>query len=83
MKAGNYTIRKGQSVIISSADQKKLLGIGKYVGYKKVRIFGTVCNIPKFRMGKRIIYGYECWWIPESVSKKILKKQKGETKKGK
>jgi len=49
-------------VRIFSANHQQELGIGKYIG-EKMTCFGI--STPKFRLGKKIIYGYECWWVEE------------------
>jgi hypothetical protein len=66
-----YKRRKGMKVEIWSADKKKKLGIGIYLDSKtKVSLFGMKMNMPRFKLGRKIIYGYQCWWIPLSEIKK-------------
>ena len=62
-----YRLWKGRKVKIFSADKKKELGIGKYIDSKMTSLrFRT----PRFRLGSKVICGYECWWIPLSEVKK-------------
>ena len=76
MKCGKYTLKKGTQVLITSADQSKLLGKGKYIGYDRIHAtdMGMTFNTPKFRLGRKIIRGYECWWIPLSVARRAGRK---------
>jgi hypothetical protein len=63
----DYKLWKGRKVEIYSVNQKEKLGIGVYIGSDRITGF-RIKNLftPKFRIGKRIIRGYECFWIPES-----------------
>ena len=79
MKCGEYTLNKGTKVLITSViwngpmDKSKLLGKGTYIGYDRVHAWGQTFNTPKFRLGRKIIRGYECWWIPASVAQRSTK----------
>ena len=53
--------------------QNKMIGIGYYVGSEKIEIFGLKKWTPKFRLGRRIYRGYECWWIPVKEAERIKK----------
>ena len=70
MKTG-YTLRKGSTrVLIFSVDKRKKIGEGLYIGTKK----WSGWDMPRFRVGRRVIWGYECWWIPVKVARDIEKK---------
>ena len=68
-----YKMRKGMKADIFSADKKKRLGIGIYVKSKQINFFGSKIWMPGFKVGKKIIWGYQCWWIPLSEIKRRLK----------
>lgn len=78
-----YKLWRGRKVEIWSPDGRKFLGTGKYIGSEQHSFdFGEVGRqiwIPKFRLNEKIYYGWECWWIPTSVAKRLrakLKKRK-------
>jgi hypothetical protein len=55
---------------------KKKLGIGEYIGSENLGFIEPLKQIiktPKFKIGKKIIRGYECWWIIKSEAEKIEK----------
>jgi hypothetical protein len=56
-----YRLWKGRKVRIFSATRNKELGIGTFINHKMTSLGVTT---PKFRLGRKIIYGYECYWIP-------------------
>jgi hypothetical protein len=56
--------RKGMKVMIASADKKKVLGEGTYIGSERITFAGRRFWTPKFRLGRKIIRGCECWWYP-------------------
>ncbi|HHT9147327.1 MAG TPA: hypothetical protein ACFYD4_16865 [Candidatus Wunengus sp. YC61] len=60
----DWKLRKGMKVAIWDATKKNNLGTGIYVDSIRVKAFGFKAWTPRFRIGKRIIHGYECWWIP-------------------
>ena len=72
MKYNNRELEINEKVLIISGDQSKILGIAKYKG--------DVDGIPSFKLKGQLIYGYECWWIPEKeandVRKELIKKEK-------
>lgn len=63
--------RKGMRVEIWDAEQKNKLGIGIYINSKKIDFYGHKFWTPRFRMGRKIIHGYECWWIPIKYTVRI------------
>jgi len=67
-----YRLRKGRKVKIFDVDQTTFLGIGVYIGAEKVE--GMRLWIPRFKLGRRKIWGCECWWIPETITNRIEKK---------
>jgi len=64
-----YKKRKGMKVEIYDAQFEKKLGIGTYIGSRRIGLQGLKYWIPRFKLGRKIIYGYECWWIPVSKTK--------------
>ena len=66
-------MRKGMKVEIWGTNKKKKLGIGIYIDSKREKLWGSNFWIPKFKLGNKIIHGYECWWIPLSEIKAINK----------
>lgn len=80
MKSGGYNLRKGRKVRVFSGDQKRDLGIWEYCGaerigstFKKGRTIPYF--VPKFKQGRKRIRGYECWWVPLNIAKKLDKKR--------
>lgn len=76
----DYRLWKGRKVKIFiidwSTNKRKCLGIGVYIKSRKVWFEGTdkfAGYTPEFRIAKKKIYGYECWWIPLSIANKIEK----------
>ena len=67
----DYRLWKGRKVEIWDAllRRSKPLGIGRYI--RSDRIEDTNYWTPVFRMDRKIIKGYECWWLPLSVAEKI------------
>jgi hypothetical protein len=61
-------------VKVYSADQKTFIGIGKYVGAEKIQVWGWKAWTPKFKVGRNVYRGCECWWITLSEAKKIENK---------
>ncbi len=59
-----YKKRKGMKVEIWDAEQKNKLGIGTYIDSKRVKAWGCSFWTPRFKLGRRFIHGFECWWIP-------------------
>lgn len=66
--------RIGQAVKVFSGDGKTFLGTGKYTGSVRADIFGMKLWIPKLKVGKKIYYGYQCYWITVSEANKVEKK---------
>ena len=65
-----WRVRKGQKVRVVIAGE---LLVGTYLGraFVKVRDWpngGFRC--PRLRVGRRIVYGFQCWWLPLSVALK-------------
>ena len=79
--ASEYRLRKGMNVLIFSADKTKDLGVGKYVGEKQITLLGRKVFVPKFKLKNKIIYGYECWWMPKCVADSI-RRQNEKDKEG-
>ena len=65
MKYNNRELRINEKILIISGDQSEILGVAKYKG--------DVDGSPSFKLKGRLIYGYECWWIPEKESEKVRK----------
>lgn len=65
-----YKKRKGMKVEIFDARLEKKLGIGIYINSKKIGLKDIKYWTPRFKLGKKIIHGYECWWTPLSVIKR-------------
>lgn len=75
LKIGEWKIKKGQKIeIYDTSKDRKFLGIGIYLGEKYFKEFGNI-PIPKFKLGRRIIYGYECWWLPKNMAERIKRKE--------
>ena len=65
-----YKKRKGMKVEIWDTTRNKKLGIGIYTGSKREYLLGVNFWIPRFKLGRKIIHGYGCWWIPVSETKR-------------
>lgn len=73
-----YRLWKGRKVEIWNVDKTKILGEGIYIGSERgySKVFGYMGWIPKFRLkNRKVIYGFECWWIPSAITKKLLKEK--------
>lgn len=57
MKYNNRELGINEEVLMISGDQSEILGVAKYKG--------DVDGSPSFKLKGRLIFGYECWWIPE------------------
>ena len=57
MKYNNRNLELNEDILIVSGDQSEILGVAKYKG--------DVDGSPSFKLKGQVIYGYECWWIPE------------------
>jgi hypothetical protein len=66
-----YKVRKGQKIKLFSPDKKTELGVGRYIGSEVVGFRGFRFWIPKFKFGRKILRGYQCYWIPQGVAEKI------------
>ena len=66
MKYNGRDLELNEDVLIISGDQSDILGIAKYKG--------DVDGSPSFKLKGRLIYGYECWWIPEKEASKAREK---------
>ncbi len=65
-------LSKGTKVEVYSFDAKTFLGVGTYLKPKKIFISGGGSfNTPQFKVGRKTIYGFECWWIKCSEAKKV------------
>ena len=65
---------KGRKVEIWNATCTKKLGIGMYIGSERCYLTEAGKEVyigwtPKFKLGKKVICGFECWWIPVSETK--------------
>jgi hypothetical protein len=56
-----YRKRKGMLVRIVHKNQRL---VGRYLRSEKVLGVWT----PVFRVGRKMLRGYECWWLPLSVA---------------
>ena len=65
MKYNGRDLELNEKVLIISGDQTKILGVAKYKG--------DVDGSPSFKLKEQLIYGYECWWIPEKEASKARK----------
>ncbi len=63
-----WKLWKGKKVHVYSADRKRDLGVWGFDGVVDCPEIPAL--VPRFRQGKKIIYGWSCWWIPESMVKK-------------
>jgi len=63
-KRKEYRIHKGDKIVIFDIHHK-FLGIGKFIGSKRTKIFGIRMSIPAFKLKNKIIRGFECWWLPQ------------------
>ena len=66
MKYNERELELNEDILIISGDQSEILGVAKYKG--------DVDGSPSFKLKGRLIYGYECWWIPEKEAEKVRKK---------
>ena len=58
-------LKKGtRCKIIDCRGKKAKVSIGIYDGNEEMNILNKIRNIPKFKIGKDVIYGFECWWTP-------------------
>ena len=71
-----YRMWKGRKAKIFASDGKTYLGIGKYVGKRLREGF----YVSTFKLGRKLVYGYECWWIPVSIAEKVEKEVSGGKK---
>ena len=65
MKYNERELKINEDILIISGDQSEILGVAKYKG--------EVDGSPSFKLKGRLIYGYECWWIPEKEAKNVIK----------
>ena len=74
MKYNGRNLELDEKVIIISGDQSEILGVAKYKG--------DVDGSPSFKLKGQLIYGYECWWIPEKeaegVRKQVIKNERSK-----
>ena len=72
MKYNNRELKLNEDILIISGDQTKILGVAKYKG--------DVDGSPSFKLKRQLIYGYECWWVPEKEAndarKEVLKNER-------
>ena len=72
MKYNNRELELNEDILIISGDQSEILGVAKYKGDDE--------GSPSFKLKGRLIYGYECWWIPEKEAndarKEIIKNER-------
>ena len=66
MKYNNRRLELDEEILIISGDQSKILGVAKYKG--------DVDGSPSFKLKGHLVYGYECWWIPEKEASDARKK---------
>ena len=68
----------GETVLVFEPDNPtKLIGKGKYLGEEQINVeeddsdkIVTSFASPKIELEDgKIIYGFECWWIPEDMYK--------------
>jgi hypothetical protein len=71
---GPWKLWKGRKVHVLSADAKRNLGV--WVFDCKVDCPEIPCSTPRFRQGKKTIYGWSCWWIPENEHQKAIREIK-------
>lgn len=65
MKYNNRELELNEDILIVSGDQSDILGFAKYKG--------DVDGSPSFKLKGQLIYGYECWWIPEKEANNARK----------
>ena len=74
MKYNERDLELNEDVLIISGDQSEILGVAKYKG--------DVDGSPSFKLKGQLIYGYECWWIPEKEAsdarKKVIKNERSK-----
>ena len=74
MRYNGRELELNEDILIISGDQSEILGVAKYKG--------DVDGSPSFKLKGRLIYGYECWWIPEkeasSVRKEVLENERSK-----
>jgi hypothetical protein len=74
MKYNNRELIINEGILIISGDQSEILGVAKYKG--------DVDGSPSFKLKGKVIYGYECWWIPEkeadNVRREVLKNERSK-----
>ena len=71
MKYNGRKLEINEDILIVSGDQSKILGVAKYKG--------DVDGSPSFKLKGKLVYGYDCWWIPwkemNDVRKEIIKNE--------
>lgn len=65
MKYNGRDLELNEDILIVSGDQSDILGVAKY----KDDVDGS----PSFKLKGQLIYGYECWWIPEKEANNARK----------
>ena len=74
MKYNNRRLELDEEILIISGDQSEILGVAKYKG--------DVDGSPSFKLKGHLIYGYECWWIPEreasAVRDEVIKNERSK-----
>ena len=74
MKYNGRELKIDEKIVVISGDQSKILGTAKYKG--------DVDGSPSFKLKGQLIYGYECWWIPEKEAegarKQVLKNERSK-----
>ena len=76
MKFKDRELIKDERIIIFSSNMRKKYGAGKYFGDEKMKVGNKKYLTPVFKIGNKIIHGFECWWIPEKEAKEIKKEMK-------
>ena len=74
MKYEGRKLKKGEKVKLFEVVEgdKKMTGEATYVGEETISI-----EVPKFETaGGRVVYGYECWWIPTIEAEKVEKDER-------
>ena len=74
MKYDGRELELNEDILIISGDQSDILRVAKYKG--------DVDGSPSFKLKGRLIFGYECLWIPEkeasAVREEVIKNERSK-----
>lgn len=68
-----WKVKAGDRLRVQLCDKKETVTEGTLLGLKAKSPLGL--EVPKIRLkSRKIVYGYECWWLPLKTALKMEKK---------